>query len=61
MYAYAIHSGYQPPEVLTPFNGCPPSAGHAKRMCKLIRSETWTQVERYRDCLRVLCFARATD
>ncbi|KAG0432658.1 hypothetical protein HPB47_020638 [Ixodes persulcatus] len=30
-------------------------------MCKLIRSETWKQVERYRDCLRVLCFARATD
>lgn len=61
MYAYAIRTGYLPPEVLKLLGGFPPSTGHAKRLCKLVRSETWKQVERYRDCLKVMCFGRAPD
>ncbi|KAG0422321.1 hypothetical protein HPB47_001845 [Ixodes persulcatus] len=26
-------------------------------MCRILRSETWKQVERYRDCLRIRCHA----
>ncbi|KAM7308033.1 hypothetical protein ISCGN_011668 [Ixodes scapularis] len=32
-----------------------PSAGHAKRMCRIMRLEMWKQVGWYRDCLRMWC------
>ncbi|KAG0417120.1 hypothetical protein HPB47_005865 [Ixodes persulcatus] len=61
MYAYSIRIGYLPQEVVTLLGGFPPSTGHDKRLCKLVRSETLKQVERYRDCLKVMCFERASD
>ncbi|KAG0415650.1 hypothetical protein HPB47_007180 [Ixodes persulcatus] len=54
-YSYAIRTVSYPPDVLALFVGVLPSAGHAKRICKILRSEIWKQVDRYRDCLRIWC------
>ncbi|KAM7302686.1 juvenile hormone acid O-methyltransferase-like [Ixodes scapularis] len=59
-YSYAARRGLTPPEVLSFFGGVAPSAGHGKRLCKILWSERWTQVSRHRDYLWMLCSRSAT-
>ncbi|KAM7306330.1 hypothetical protein ISCGN_010056 [Ixodes scapularis] len=55
LYSFAIRHGFNPPEVLRLLGGVPPSAGHGKRICRILRSERWKQVSRLRDALWLLC------
>ncbi|KAG0444490.1 hypothetical protein HPB47_013737 [Ixodes persulcatus] len=56
-YSYAIRHGCYPREVVALFNIAQPSTGHAKRICRILRSESWKQVGRYRDVLWIKCHA----
>ncbi|KAG0433698.1 hypothetical protein HPB47_019668 [Ixodes persulcatus] len=58
---YAIRHGCFPCEVVALFNGAQPSTGHAKRICRILRSESWKQVGRYRDVLRIKCHALSVN
>ncbi|KAG0433697.1 hypothetical protein HPB47_019667 [Ixodes persulcatus] len=60
-YSYAIRHGCFPCEVVALFNGAQPSTGHAKRICRILRSESWKQVGRYRDVLRIKCHALSVN
>ncbi|KAG0421019.1 hypothetical protein HPB47_003077 [Ixodes persulcatus] len=60
-YSYAIRHGCFPCEVVALFNGAQPSTGHAKRICRILRSESWKQVGRYRDVLRIKCLALSVN
>ncbi|KAH8020796.1 hypothetical protein HPB51_003785 [Rhipicephalus microplus] len=54
LYAYSLKHSYLPPEVALLFGAMRPSEGHAKRMCRILRSEAWRQVRFYTDCLQFL-------
>lgn len=52
--AYYMKRGIAPPEVGAFFGLVQPSWGHAKRICKVIKSEKWRQIRMYYDWLNVL-------
>ncbi|KAG0431474.1 hypothetical protein HPB47_021763 [Ixodes persulcatus] len=49
--AYAIKNGVYPAEVMNLFR-IPPSTGHAKRITKILRAETWRQARLLQDGLK---------
>ncbi|KAM7304083.1 hypothetical protein ISCGN_013983 [Ixodes scapularis] len=59
---YAVSLPRRYPSELTGFFWCIlPSAGQAKRMCRIMRSEMWKQVGWSRGCLRMWCHQSSTD
>ncbi|KAM7290164.1 hypothetical protein ISCGN_026830 [Ixodes scapularis] len=54
--AYAIRNGCYPAEVMKLFQ-VPPSVGHAKRITKILRAETWRQARLLHDYLKVWCYS----
>ncbi|XP_077501421.1 uncharacterized protein LOC144112464 [Amblyomma americanum] len=50
--------GLIPSEVTGLFGLFKPSFGHAKRVCKILRSELWNQVRLLQDLLRAACYAQ---
>ncbi|KAM7312143.1 hypothetical protein ISCGN_009048 [Ixodes scapularis] len=53
--------GTSPPEVVALFGMVNPSAGHAKRVCKILRSESWRQVRLLQEGLKVWCYRTSVD
>ncbi|KAH8036342.1 hypothetical protein HPB51_025009 [Rhipicephalus microplus] len=52
--SYCLKKKYVPIEVRVLFGALEPSWGHAKRVCKLMKSESWRQVRFYFDWLKVV-------
>lgn len=50
-----------PPTLQASCGWLQPSAGHARRMCRILRSELCRQVRVFKDCLRVSCHASERD
>ncbi|KAG0426032.1 hypothetical protein HPB47_026851 [Ixodes persulcatus] len=54
--AYALRTGCYPGEILSLFQ-VPPSMGHAKRITKILRAETWRQARLLQESLKVWCYS----
>ncbi|KAH6922168.1 hypothetical protein HPB50_009958 [Hyalomma asiaticum] len=53
--SYCLRIGVQPLEIFQLFGPLPPSTGHWKRICKMLRSELYRQVRHLQDWLYHVC------
>ncbi|KAG0434018.1 hypothetical protein HPB47_019409 [Ixodes persulcatus] len=60
-YGYSARKGIPPSDVAGLFGLVAPSAGHAKRICKILRSESWRQARLFKDCLKAWCYRTSRD
>ncbi|KAG0445532.1 hypothetical protein HPB47_014227 [Ixodes persulcatus] len=60
-FGYAIRKDNYPREVMGLFGLVAPSNEHAKRICKILRFESWRQVRLLEVCLKVWCYRASRD
>ncbi|KAH9378331.1 hypothetical protein HPB48_009920 [Haemaphysalis longicornis] len=58
---YCLRKGLVPSEVNGLFGVVKPSLNHAKRVCRIIRSEVGRQLRMLHDLLRVACYVKGGD